>query len=178
LNVAAPIAEYQAEMDSYSSCVGVYSSALMLGQLPMKIVGSDRVSERGLAARWSIDMDMTKLLNAYEAIDGDYQLSYLDYDCSWQDIGNEVINADGTGQYINEIDADSCEQSELTYTWEKTVGYLHQTGVSGRYRDSCDGEWIEDEPSDFDCQIIANSDSGFYCLETLDGEQSLYRYTR
>jgi hypothetical protein len=65
-----------------------------------------------------------------------------------------------------------------TYQWEESLGVFSQTNSQNFYRDDCESEWIEDEPYDFVCMITAGEDGNFYCLETYEGDQTLYRYTR
>ncbi|MFQ3281749.1 hypothetical protein [Reinekea sp.] len=163
---------------SSETCTQAYQGALALGQLPMKLTAIEGYSEHGMQAKWSMKMDMLSMMQTYNKIDGEYELSYLDYDCSWTPIGGEDINADGTGRFYELDESMSCEVSESTYTYEKSINFMNQVGVSSKYRDTCDSEWVEDEPFDFDCIILGTTDSGFYCLETYEGEDTLYRYTR
>jgi hypothetical protein len=167
-----------AQMGEDTDCTELYSSAVMLSTLDMRISGGDTVTDQGLVSRYSIQMDPSTALEA-SALDltGTYQLEMLDYDCSWFPLGEEQLNEDGTGQYSEMDEAGSCNVFESRYDWEYGLNMMVQSNSSNMYRDSCEDEWYEDEPFDFQCMVTAVDGNQFYCLETGEEEQTLYRYT-
>ncbi len=162
------------------SCTEFYSAALMLKSFPARLTGRDDITANGFEANWTMSMsDIQSIMNRYgNNISGEYALEYLDYDCSWVAIGTETLNDDGTGMYSEQDESGSCNLYESRYQWNNAMGIMVQSESVNQYRDSCDEEWYEDEPYDFTCQVLANDDTGFYCLESGEDEPTLHRYTR
>ncbi|MBU2862603.1 hypothetical protein KO489_01980 [Reinekea forsetii] len=178
LSAAIPYSQYQVTMGSGEECTELYTAALMMGQIPLQLSATEGFTEQGFSSSWSINMDMTNLQSAYGAVDGEYRVSYLDYDCSWVSAGGEVINNDGTGRYFDYDETNSCESTQLTYSWVRQFNAIKQTGEVYQYRDTCESEWVEEDPFDFNCTILTVDQGGFYCLDNQEDEQTLYRYNR
>jgi hypothetical protein len=177
VNSAQMLTDLQPESDG--DCTQMYVGGLMLKSMDMRLTGRDVFDEDGWSSRYNISMDpMAALEMSNVDLPGTYLLEYMDYDCSWYESGIEVISADGTGSYTESDDEGSCPMWKSTYQWEESLGVFSQTNSQNFYRDDCESEWIEDEPYDFVCMITAGEDGNFYCLETYEGDQTLYRYTR
>ena len=165
-------------MQGLDDCTELYSSSLMLKSVPATVIAYDNFTDKGYESTWTIAIDDITQMSAFYGmnIDGNYDVQYLDYDCSWVDLGTETFNADGTGTYTEQDDTGSCNLYESNYTWSNPISAMIQSNSVNQYRDSCDSEWEEDESYDFSCQMLAPDESGFYCLETSDGVQTLHRY--
>lgn len=160
-----------------SDCTDTYIGALALKNLDFRLTGGDQLTEQGYVTNLNFTMNLVDFQSAAGDVSGSYDLDMLNYDCSWTPVGQEVLNNDGTGLFTQMDDADSCVVFESRYDWAKGLSTMEQTNSKNRYRDDCASEWVDDEPYDFTCTVLAADEAGFYCMEVLEGESTLYRYT-
>ncbi|ADZ89356.1 hypothetical protein [Marinomonas mediterranea] len=105
---------------------------------------------------------------------GSYQVDTMGDDCRWSTYGYETINADGTGSYNVIDDSDSnCDLFNVKYEWQQQGDKFIVVEKEVLGRESCDAELQMQEPSSYQCELLATGNSGFECL--LD-EENLYRY--
>lgn len=168
---------FQSQTGDDTDCTELYVGGLALKQLDFRLTGRDSFSDKGLISRYNIEMNPSAFQSVSGDITGKYQIDMMDYDCSWSYIGQEDLNSDGTGMFTQMDDAGSCNLFESRYQWNKTMNVMEQTDAVNRYRDECSEAWSDDESYDFSCTILATDDSGFYCLETNEGDMTLYRYS-
>ncbi|EAR09317.1 hypothetical protein [Reinekea blandensis] len=158
-------------------CTDTYVGALALKNFDFRLSGGDQFTEQGYVTTYNINMNLAAFQSSAEDVSGEYQLEMMDYDCSWMPIGQEVLNADGTGVFSQQDEAGECVVYESRYEWSKSFSTMEQTNSTNRYRDDCSSEWLDEEPYDFTCMVLAADDEGFYCMEVTEGESTLYRYT-
>ncbi len=164
--------------NSSDDCTEIYFSALMMQSIPLGLSVFSDITENGYEDLYQVTMNLDQALPTESVAAGEYQLEYLDYDCSWMPIGTDVLNEDKTGEYVEMDETNSCRVFENKYTWTQTAGMIEQTITTDRYRDDCASEWIDNDPGDFNCMILKPSQNSFYCMSNDHDEMTLYRYNR
>jgi len=165
------------EFSPDGNCSDVYTSVIQLAQLPMELTYQDDYTDRGWEALIDVDVQAADS-NKVTVESGTYRTETLDFDCSWFASGQETFNSDGTGAYTEQDGAGQCDLYRIEYEWEQEGDNLSQAVVREQSRDSCDAEWTDVEAESYECTVLGEADSGFYCLYSFDGEATLMRYTR
>lgn len=177
LNGATALTQYQEQLAQGNDCTELYVSGLAMKNLDMRLSGSDTITDRGLVSRYRLRMNPTVIQSQMGDVAGDYEIDMLNDECSWESIGQESLNSDGTGLFTQLHASGSCGVFESSYEWTKGLAMIEQTNTSSRYREDCNAVWQDTESFDFNCTVLASDDTGFYCLNNTDGENMLYRYT-
>jgi len=163
---------------SSGDCASLYAGALSMTQMPMDLSWREQFDERGWSAYMAFNMQLPKLEEA--DLEGDYQLTLLDGDsCQWQPLGEERLQAQGKGRYLEQAQAADCSLYESDFDWQLNGGLLKQEPKVERERSSCDADWQPVvDPVDFACRVYQPDDSGFYCLVQDEERFDVYRYQR
>ncbi len=170
---AAPDASALSQFSPNGDCTEAYTGILQVAQMPMTLTYQDDYTERGWEALVGVDVsNEAGQIGDIEA--GTYRTETLDYDCSWYGSGQETLNSDGSGQYLDDSE---CSTYRIDYQWDQNGRTLVQKVSSEQERDSCEGEWAEAEAQNYECTVLSTSDQGFHCLYHFDGEPTLMRYS-
>jgi len=159
-------------------CATLYAGALSMTQMPMDLSWREQFDDRGWSAQMALNMWLPKLEEA--GLEGDYQLTLLDGDsCQWQPLGEERLQTQGKGRYLEQAQAADCSLYESEVNWRLSGGLLKQKPEAERERSSCDADWQPvADPVDFECRVYQPDDSGFYCLVRDEARFVVYHYQR
>ena len=160
------------------NCAAFYAGILSATRMPMEVSWREQFDMTGWSAR--MDLSMTLPTLSESGLEGDYQLALLDdASCQWQPLGEERLQADGQGRYLEQAQAKDCALYESDFNWQLSGGLLHQQPESERERDTCEADWqLVAEPVDFECRVYQPDDSGFYCLVQDEERFDVYRYRK
>lgn len=158
-------------------CSDLVGGVLGLAKFDMAFTWSETLNDDGWAADWDLLAGILPTLEAGD-LSGEYQLMALDdYDCRWYPIGSETLNPDGSGEFSGFNEEQDCENYRSEFEWQLIGSLLRQAPVSQRERFDCSAEWNEVESLEpFSCEVMQESEDGFYCLSTTEGEMDVYRY--
>lgn len=146
---------------------------------PMRIYYRTDIEQGGLVGDTEMQM-LPAIAEQFSADDlaGRYEVRDLNQNCGQPPmIGEELINADGSGSYTEFDPTGQCETLNYAYSWEKVGSQLRFDIGKGQFRDSCDDEWVELEPYAARCDLLP-SEGGFDCVYTDEESEGLYRYSR
>ncbi|MFY0663917.1 MAG: hypothetical protein JXQ97_04785 [Natronospirillum sp.] len=112
---------------------------------------------------------------------GQYDLAILWDDCSWQNIGTDTLNADGSALYseLDTVQGQACSVSETRYQWQLSDRTLVWANSESRYRDGCNDSFSawEDDGADIQCKVVRTSaDGSFDCIANFELPER-FRYT-
>ncbi|MDQ2075125.1 hypothetical protein [Marinimicrobium sp. ABcell2] len=138
---------------------------------------SETMNELG----WDAHFKMGVSLAAIEAdqLPGDYQVSALhDNDCSWEVLGSDSKQEDGSGKFTFSDEQEGCNLFETEYDWQLQGSQVVQVTRALRERETCSDDWKEPDADGFACSILRMDDTGFYCLWQEETDMAIYRYQR
>lgn len=161
-----------------ADCSALYAGVLSLTQMPMDLSWREQFDMSGWSAQMDVSMTLPKLDE--QSLEGDYQLALLDdTSCQWQPLGEEQLQAQGKGRYLEQAQAADCSLYESEFSWQFSGALLQQEPDSERERSSCTADWQPvADPVDFECRVYQPEDSGFYCLVQDEERFDVYRYQR
>lgn len=151
----------------------------VIGSQPMRMNYTTDLEAEGLAGQAQIDMlPVGSALGRVESVVGRYELRDLNQNCGQPPmIGEEVLNADGTGHYAEYDATGQCETLRYNYRWERFGDRLRFNVAKGAFRESCGEEWETVEAYEAGCELLP-AENGFDCIYTDDEGEGLYRYQR
>ncbi|TCK08446.1 hypothetical protein [Marinobacterium mangrovicola] len=146
---------------------------------PMRLHYRTDIEQGGLVGDTQMQMlPATAAELTADDLAGRYEVRDLNQNCGQPPmIGEESINADGSGSYTEFDPTGQCQTLTYAYSWEKVGGQLRFDIADGQFRDSCDEDWVELEPHAARCDLLP-AEGGFDCIYTDEEGEGLYRYSR
>lgn len=151
----------------------------VLASQPMRLHYVTDLEAAGAAGSARVEMlPMNPALGTTGALPGRYELRDLNQNCGQPPmIGEEIINADGTGRYVEYDATGQCETLRYDYRWERYGERVLFDVQGGEFRDSCSDGWQSLSAHEASCELLP-AEGGFDCIYTDDEGEGLYRYQR
>ncbi|WP_086929511.1 hypothetical protein [Agarilytica rhodophyticola] len=160
-----------------AGCIAQQEFIQLMDSSPMDFNFIMDAEKNGLSMFGDMTMSRPKLhdLNLV----GEYSLQRLNESCKWEKAGNESVQQDGSGGYVEKDDAGKCELYKTGYKWRKTHNQIIMDTHMEKTRESCDDEWEDAQSQVYTCYLLNVSDKQFDCIYDAGTEDAtLYRYTR
>lgn len=161
-------------------CDRTYNLTDMLGEFDA-VRGNLEIAStsRGLMLRNQRQLQQSS--RVFRPLANTYDLAILWDDCTWESIGTDRLNADGTALFseVDTLQGQACTVSETRYQWRYTGNALIWANSEIRYRDDCQSPFSawETEGDDVQCRVVRSYDDGsFDCIANFDIPER-FRYT-
>lgn len=151
----------------------------MLGAQPITLYRVTDLEEAGIATHSSMALLPTPAgAGQVGPLPGRYELLDLNQNCGQPPmIGEEQINADGTGHYVEFDPTGQCETLRYHYRWTRYGSLLLFDVDEGQMRDSCVADWEPLSAHQMSCELVP-ANGGFDCIYPVEQDANIFRYRR